>query len=176
MDPSHYGHPPHPALGPTFPVLDAVQLALTRAAIAADLPLLGVCRGMQVMNVATGGTLHQHLPDLLQGSEHHRKIPGTLGPENAHSVNVEPGSLAADAVGSASTETRSHHHQAVDRIGEGFIVTARSDDDALAEALEAPTLQFCLGVQWHPEADPDSSVIAALVDAARLHIARRELA
>ncbi|MDQ8046539.1 MAG: gamma-glutamyl-gamma-aminobutyrate hydrolase family protein, partial [Patulibacter sp.] len=69
VDPAQYGHEPHPALGPTFPLLDEVQLALTRAAIAADLPVLGVCRGMQVLNVATGGTLHQHLPDLLDGSE-----------------------------------------------------------------------------------------------------------
>ena len=176
VDPANYGHEPHAALGPTFPALDAVQLALTRAALAADLPLLGVCRGMQVMNVATGGTLHQHLPDLLQGSEHHRKIPGTLGPENAHEVIVEAGSLAAEAIGGERTETRSHHHQAVDQLGEGLVVTGRSDDDALIEAVEVPGAQFCLGVQWHPEADPDSTVIAALVDAARLHIARKELA
>lgn len=175
VDPSQYGHAPHPALGPTFGTLDAVQLALARAALAADLPLLGVCRGMQVLNVATGGTLHQHLPDLLDGSEEHRKVPGTLGPENEHGVDLEPGSLAADAIGADRTVTRSHHHQAVDAIGDGLVVTGRSPDDGLAEAIEVPGAQFCLGVQWHPEADPDSTVIAALVEAARQRIAAGEL-
>ncbi len=170
VDPSNYGHEPHPALGPTFPLLDDVQLALSRAAIRADLPLLGVCRGMQVLNVAAGGTLHQHLPDLLSGSEDHRKIPGTLGVENAHAVRIEPGSLAAQAVGGDRTTTRSHHHQAVDEVGEGLLVTARSIDDDLIEAIEIPSVRFCLGVQWHPEADPDSTVIAALVDAARARL------
>jgi putative glutamine amidotransferase len=173
VDPKHYGHEPHPALGPTFADLDNVQLALARAAVAADLPLLGVCRGMQVLNVAAGGTLHQHLPDLLDGSEEHRRVPGSLGRENAHEVDVEPGSLAADAIGTEREITHSHHHQAVDAVGEGLVVTGRSADDHLIEAIEAPAASFCLGVQWHPEADPDSSVIAALVDAARLHIARR---
>jgi putative glutamine amidotransferase len=171
VDPANYGHEPHAALGPTFAVLDDVQLALARAALAADLPLLGVCRGMQVLNVATGGTLHQHLPDLLGGSEEHRRIPGSLGRENAHHVDLEPGSLAADAIGTDREVTHSHHHQAVDAVGEGLVVTGRSVDDDLIEAIEAPAASFCLGVQWHPEADPDSSVIAALVDAARLHAA-----
>lgn len=177
MDPANYGHEPHPALGPVSALLDDVQLALTRAAIAADLPLLGVCRGMQVLNVATGGTLHQHLPDVLDGSEEHRRIPGTLGPENAHQVEVEPGSLAAEATRPADGQTisHSHHHQAVDTVGDGLLVTGRSADDDLVEAIELPTAQFCLGVQWHPEADPDSTVIAALVDAARQRIAHGEL-
>ncbi len=171
LHPAHYGHDPHPALGPTMALLDEVQLALTRAAIAADLPLLGVCRGMQVLNVASGGTLHQHLPAILEGSEEHRRIPGTLGPENEHDVHVEPGSVAAEAIGSHRTTTRSHHHQAVDQVGEGLIVTGRAVDDGLIEAIESTTNSFCLGVQWHPEADPDATVIAALVDAARRRIA-----
>lgn len=175
VNPDHYGHDPHDALGPTAADLDEVQLALTRAAIAADLPLLGVCRGMQVLNVATGGTLHQHLPDLLDGSEEHRRIPGTLGVENEHDVEVEPGSLAAEAVGGHRTVTRSHHHQAVDTLGEGLVVTGRAAGDGLIEAIEAPQHTFCLGVQWHPEADPESTVIAALVEAARRRIERHEL-
>lgn len=170
VDPAQYGHDPHPALGPIAPLLDEVQLALTRAALAADLPLLGVCRGMQVMNVAVGGTLHQHLPAILDGSEEHRRIPGTLGAENGHPVDVHPGSLAADAIGDHRAETRSHHHQAVDALGEGLVVTARSVADGLVEAVEAPGATFCLGVQWHPEADPDSTVIAALVEAAAQRI------
>ncbi|MBO9532140.1 MAG: gamma-glutamyl-gamma-aminobutyrate hydrolase family protein [Solirubrobacteraceae bacterium] len=166
MDPAHYGHEPHRALGPTDADLDAVQLALARAAIEADLPLLGICRGMQVMNVAAGGTLHQHLPDLLEGSEEHRRVPGTLDEHNAHPVDVEPGSLAALAAG-AEPSTRSHHHQAVDEVGDGFIVTGRHTGDGLIEAIEAPRASYCLGVQWHPEADPESPVIASLVAAAR---------
>ncbi len=170
LHPSHYGHEAHPALGPTMDLLDEVHLALTRAAIVADLPLLGVCRGMQVLNVAAGGTLHQHLPDLLGGSEEHRRIPGTLGPENEHDVDLDAGSLAAEAAGGARATTRSHHHQAVDQVGDGLIVTGRGVDDGLIEAIESTTNAFCLGVQWHPEADPDSAVIAALVDAARRRI------
>lgn len=171
LNPAHYGQDPHPALGPTMELLDEVHLALTKAAIAADLPLLGVCRGMQVLNVASGGTLHQHLPDVLEGSEEHRRIPGSLGAENEHDVEVEPGSVAAEAIGGARATTRSHHHQAVDQVGDGLIVTGRATDDGLVEAIESTTNTFCLGVQWHPEADPDSTVIAALVDAARRRIA-----
>ena len=169
LHPEHYGHDPHPALGPTVDLLDAVQLALTRAAVAADLPLLGICRGMQVLNVATGGTLHQHLPELLDGSEEHRRIPGTLGPENEHQVHVEAGSLAAEVIGSHLATTRSHHHQAVDQVGDGLVVTGVAPD-GLVEAIESTTNTFCLGVQWHPEADPEATVIAALVDAARRRI------
>ncbi|MEH3052777.1 MAG: gamma-glutamyl-gamma-aminobutyrate hydrolase family protein [Patulibacter minatonensis] len=167
IDPAHYGHEPHNALGPVDATLDRVQLALARAAIEADLPLLGVCRGMQVLNVASGGTLHQHLPDVLGGSEEHRRVPGTLDTHNAHPVDVEPGSLAEAAVGGTQTSTRSHHHQAVDAVGDGFVVTARHLEDGLVEAIESPRLTYCLGVQWHPEADPDSQVIASLVAAAR---------
>lgn len=171
VHPSQYGADPHPALGPTSDLLDEVQLALARAAIADDLPLLGVCRGMQVLNVAAGGSLHQHLPDVLDGSEEHRRVPGSLGPENEHDVDLTPGSLAADAAGGDIVTTRSHHHQAVDRVGDGFVVTGRDLQDGLVEAIELPSNQFCLGVQWHPEADPDATVIAALVDAARRRIA-----
>jgi putative glutamine amidotransferase len=172
LEPATYGHEPHPELGATSPLLDAVELALTRAAMQADLPLLGVCRGMQVLNVATGGTLHQHLPDLLSGSEEHRRVLGTLDERNAHDVDLVPGSLAAAANGTHVAVTRSHHHQAIDEIGAELVVTGRADD-GLAEAIEHPNLQFCLGVQWHPEADPESSVIEALVEAARGYRATR---
>lgn len=170
MDPARYGHEPHRALGPTDELLDAVQIALARAALEADLPLLGICRGMQVLNVAAGGTLHQHLPDLLDGSEEHRRVPGTLDEHNAHPVELEPGSLAALAAGRDRTTTRSHHHQAVDAVGDGLVVTGRHVEDGLIEAIEAPSATYCLGVQWHPEADPDSTIIASLVDAARARV------
>lgn len=121
---------------------------------------------MQVVNVAGGGTLLQHLPEVL-GSERHRRIPGTLDERNAHGVRLEPGSLAARAAGGELVSVRSHHHQAVDRVAPGWRVSGHADDDELAEAIERPDRRFCLAVQWHPEGDPDSGVIAALVAAAR---------
>lgn len=175
MDPSRYGHAPHRALGPTDDLLDAVQISLARAALEVDLPLLGICRGMQVLNVAAGGTLHQHVPDLLDGSEEHRRVPGTLDAHNEHPVDVEPGSLAELAAGGQRPLTRSHHHQAVDEVGDGLVVTGRHVEDGLVEAIEAPAATYCLGVQWHPEADPDSPVIASLVAAARERMQRPEL-
>lgn len=173
IDPVRYGHAPHHALGPVITAMDAVQLALAGAAIDADLPLLGVCRGMQVLNVTSGGTLHQHLPDVV-GDEEHRRVPGSLGSENEHPVDLTPGSLAADACGTAEPATRSHHHQAVDALGEALVVSGRDRRDGVIEAIERPDSSFCLGVQWHPEADPDSRVIDALVNAARAHRALRE--
>lgn len=172
MDPAFYGHERHQALGATDPGLDVVQIALAKAALGADLPLLGICRGMQVLNVAAGGTLHQHLPDVLGGSEEHRRIPGTLDEHNAHDVAITPGSLAEVAAGGVRTTTRSHHHQAVDELGEGLIVTGRHAEDGIIEAIEAPAATYCLGVQWHPEADPASEVIASLVQRARDRVAQ----
>lgn len=173
VDPARYGHQPHNALGPVIEAMDDVQLALAGAAIELDLPLLGVCRGMQVLNVSTGGTLHQHLPDVV-GDEEHRRVPGSLGAENEHPVDLEPGSLAAAACGSEQPITRSHHHQAVDAVGSELVITGRDRRDGVIEAVERPDSTFCLGVQWHPEADPESTVIAALVEAARVHRAARE--
>lgn len=172
MDPALYGREPHPALGATDRTLDEVQIALVRAALAADLPLLGICRGMQVLNVAAGGTLHQHVPDVIGGAEEHRRIPGTLDEHNAHDVDIEPGSLAELAAGGTRATTRSHHHQAVDTLGEGLIVTGRHREDGIIEAIEAPSATYCLGVQWHPEADPASAVIASLVQRAHDRVAQ----
>jgi putative glutamine amidotransferase len=126
------------------------------------MPVLGVCRGMQLLNVALGGTLDQHLPDSL-GSEVHRTVAGTFG---EHHVRLEPGTLARAAAGKDSFVVRSHHHQGVDRVGEGLRVSGRSADDDLVEAIELPEKRFVLGVIWHPEEDPESGVIAALVEAA----------
>lgn len=145
------------------PDRDAFEVALGLAALDADLPLLGVCRGMQLMNIARGGTLIEHLPDVL-GHEDHRAVPGAFGD---HDVRLREGSLAARAAGELVHATKSHHHQGVDRIGEGLEVTGWSVVDDLPEALEDPTRRFALGVQWHPEADPASREIAALVEAAR---------
>jgi putative glutamine amidotransferase len=145
------------------PDRDAFEIALGLAALDADLPLLGVCRGMQLMNLARGGTLIEHLPDVL-GHEDHRATPGAFGD---HDVKLADGSLAARAAGALLHPTKSHHHQGVDVIGDGFHVTGWATVDDLPEAIEDPTRTFALGVQWHPEADPIGAEIAALVEAAR---------
>lgn len=144
------------------PDRDAFEIALGLGAMERDVPLLGVCRGMQLMNLARGGTLIEHLPDVL-GHEDHRAVPGAFGD---HHVRLTPGSLAAKAVGAVSHPTKSHHHQGVDAIGEGLDVTGWATVDDLVEAIEDPTRRFALGVQWHPEA-AGAEEIAALVEAAR---------
>jgi putative glutamine amidotransferase len=160
-----YGAEPHRLAEPEAPVRDAVEIALARAALARGLPLLGICRGMQLMNVAAGGTLRQHLPEELGDERHRRVLGGFAG--NEHRVELDEGSRARAAAGESPHAVISHHHQAVDRLGEGLRVTARAEDDGVPEAVEALGPPWALGVQWHPEADPDSRVIPALVGAAR---------
>ncbi len=171
VDPAAYGQEPHPATGGTTPDRDAFELALGARALERDLPLLGICRGMQVMNVARGGTLLQHLPDVV-AHEDHRRTPGTFD-GNDHDVALVPGSLAERAAGEELHGTKSHHHQGVDRLGDGLVVTGRATRDELPEAFEDPSRRFALGVQWHPEADETSRVVGALVAEARLHAAAR---
>jgi putative glutamine amidotransferase len=143
------------------PERDDFEIALARRALERDLPLLGICRGMQLMNVATGGTLLQHLPES-HGHHEHRRNPGSFDGAD-HDVRLADGSLAARAAGEVTHGTKSHHHQGVGRIGEGFEVSGWSSIDELPEAFEAPDRRFALGVQWHPEADEQSRLIAALV-------------
>jgi putative glutamine amidotransferase len=167
LDPAAYGAEPHPATVHTVPERDRSEIALAHRAIERDIPVLGICRGMQVINVAQGGTLNQHIPELV-GHEDHRRNPGSF--ENSdHDVRLDPGSLAVKAAGETTHGTKSHHHQAVDQLGEGLIVTGYSVLDELPETIEAPACQFVLGVQWHPEADENSRVIGALVEQARAH-------
>lgn len=166
VDPSSYGAEPHAETKGTWPDRDAFEIALTRAALARRMPLLGICRGMQVLNVALGGTLEQHLPDRLPDNLH-RTLAGTFG---SHQVELEPGSLACRAAGGESLLVMSHHHQGVDRVGEGLRVSGHSPDDEIVEAIELPDRDFALGVIWHPEEDPDSPVIASLVEAARAEL------
>jgi putative glutamine amidotransferase len=165
IDPSNYGAEPHPETKDTVPERDAVELALTRRAVELDLPVLGICRGMQMINVALGGTLRQHLPEDV-GHEDHRRVPGSFDGAD-HDVRMKPGSLAARAIGEELHGTKSHHHQGVDALGTGLVVTGESVLDDLPEAVEDPEHRFLLGVQWHPEADETSRVIGALVDEAR---------
>jgi putative glutamine amidotransferase len=165
IDPSAYGAERHPETGHTVPERDEFEIALARRAMERDMPLLGICRGMQLMNVARGGTLVQDLPEHV-GHQDHRRSVGTFD-GNDHPVRLEDGSLAARAVGEIHHGTLSHHHQGIAKLGDGLEITGWADDDELAEAVEDPGLRFALGVQWHPEADPESQVVAALVEAAR---------
>lgn len=163
VDAASYGAEPHAETKGIWPERDSFELALARRALERDLPLLGICRGMEILNIARGGTLCQHLPELV-GHEGHREVPGTFGD---HEVRLEPGSLAAVAAGAEQIAVKSHHHQGVDELGEGVIVSGHSVEDDLIEAIELPDCRFALGVIWHPEEDVDDRVIAALVAAAR---------
>jgi putative glutamine amidotransferase len=145
------------------PDRDAFEMALAQRALERDLPLLGICRGMQVMNVAAGGTLIEHVPDVV-GHENHRHTPGTYAD---HRVQLEASSLAARAAGEQLHPVKSHHHQAVGQVAEPFRVTGWSDGDELPEAMEAEGARYALGVQWHPEADVESRLIASLVEEVR---------
>jgi putative glutamine amidotransferase len=169
VDPACYGAEPHPETIGIVAERDQVELALARRAVQRDMPVLGICRGMQLLNVAFGGTLRQHLPEEF-GHEEHRRVSGSFEGSD-HDVRLKPGSLAALAAGEDLHQTKSHHHQGVGRIGEGFEVTGVATLDGLPEAIEAPACRFVLGVQWHPEADERSRVIAALVDHARAALA-----
>jgi putative glutamine amidotransferase len=169
LAPSTYGAEAHPATLTGAAERDAFELALARRAMERDLPFLGICRGMQVMNVARGGSLLQHLPES-HGHDHHRRTIGTFD-GNDHDVRLRDGSLAARAAGEAQHRTLSHHHQGIDALGEGLEVTGWSALDELPEAIELPDRRFVLGVQWHPEADETSRLIASLVEEAR---ARRD--
>jgi putative glutamine amidotransferase len=161
IDPGAYGAERHPETRGTVPERDTFEIALTRRALERDLPTLGICRGMQLMNVARGGTLLQHIPES-HGHHEHRRNPGSF--DNAdHDVRLAEGSLAAGAAGETTHGTKSHHHQGIDRLGEGFEVTGWSALDELPEAIESPGSRFALGVQWHPEADERSRRVAALV-------------
>jgi putative glutamine amidotransferase len=163
VDPASYGARPHPEVGNTVPERDRFELALAHRALERELPLLAICRGMQMLNVACGGTLVQHVPDVV-GHEEHRHTPGQFAD---HEVEIEEGTLAARAAGGRRLAVKSHHHQGIDELGEGLEISAWSARDRLPEAVEDPGRPFVLGVLWHPEEDEASRLIAALVEEAR---------
>jgi putative glutamine amidotransferase len=164
VDPRTYGAEPHPETRGTNPDRDRFEMALARAALERDMPVLGICRGMQMLNVACGGTLEQH----IDGVDTHRHTPGSFGD---HEVELDADSLAARAAGGERVAVKSHHHQGLGRVGEGLRVAGRSAEDGLIEAIEVPERQFALGVLWHPEEDEQSRVIGALVEEARARAA-----
>jgi putative glutamine amidotransferase len=163
VDAGSYGARPHRETSGSRPERDRFELALAHRALEREMPVLGVCRGMQVLNVACGGTLVQHLPELV-GSERHRHTAGAFGD---HEVRLEPRTLAARAVGAERTTVKSHHHQGVDELGEGLVASGWAIDDDVVEAIELPGRRYGLGVLWHPEEDERSRVVASLVEAAR---------
>lgn len=162
IDPARYGQAPHAKTGAPRTDRDAWEDALLRAAIEAELPFLGICRGAQMLNVALGGSLHQHLPDVV-GSQKYQPAPGEFGTET---VRVEEGTALAALIG-AQLDVHVYHHQALDRVAEGLRVTARTADGVI-EAVELPGVPFGVAVQWHPEEnDADRRLFAGLVEAAR---------
>jgi putative glutamine amidotransferase len=163
IDPASYGARPHPQTTGTRAERDRFELAMAHAALARDMPVLGICRGMELLNIACGGTLAQHLPDTI-GSERHRHTPGSFAD---HEVRIAEHTLAARAVGATRGAVKSHHHQGVDELGDGVQVTGWSVADQVAEAIELPAKPYGLGVLWHPEEDQRSRVIVSLVEAAR---------
>ena len=160
VNPSRYAAEPHAATAGWRDDRDVTEFALLDAADDIELPVLGICRGMQVMAVRAGGSLHQHVPDVV-GHEQHSLGPGRYGPIE---VSVEPESRLAELVGERLT-VPCHHHQAVDHHP-GFRITARADD-GLPEAMEAPGSRFVLAVQWHPETDTDMRLFTGLTAACR---------
>ncbi|MEV5408385.1 gamma-glutamyl-gamma-aminobutyrate hydrolase family protein [Thermopolyspora sp. NPDC052614] len=164
IDPGRYGAPPHEATGYIREFRDDAEFGVVNAALANGLPLLGICRGLQVLNIALGGTLHQHLPETV-GHTGHSPAPGRYG---TLPVRLTPGSrLAKIFDGEHLADPNHYHHQAIDALGAGLTVTARADDGVI-EAVELDDHPFCLAVQWHPETGEDNSLFAALVDAARI--------
>jgi putative glutamine amidotransferase len=167
VDPAHYGAEPHPETDAPQTRRDAGELALLRAALERDMPTLAICRGFQLLNVARGGDLVQHLPEQV-GNDVHKRVPGEFA---VHPVEVRDGSRLGDIVG-ATPEVTSHHHQALGRVGEGLVESAWAADGT-PEGVEDPSRRFVVGVQWHPEASEDAALFDALVAEAREYRAAR---
>jgi putative glutamine amidotransferase len=147
LDPEAYGARPHPELGPTEPDLDRFELAVARRADAREMPILAICRGTQALNIVRGGALHQHLPEISEEISHRQQTPGD---QASHAVEIDPESRLAAALEGSEIDVNSFHHQAIDRLGEGLVVSARAPDGTV-EAVEDPSRPFLIGVQWHAE-------------------------
>ena len=173
LDPAAYGSAAHPELGPTEPQLDAFEVALAREAESRGLPILGICRGAQALNIARGGTLYQHVPEITDGSVAHRRSE----PDNeaTHGVRIAADSVLATVVGRGPIEVNSFHHQSVDQLGSGLYAVAWADD-GVVEAIEARGDSLLLGVQWHAETLVDDPAELALFERLVSASEERELA
>jgi putative glutamine amidotransferase len=164
LDPELYGQDAHAETKDMVPERDSAEIALLRSALERDMPVLAVCRGSQVLNVALGGDLVQHLPDVV-GDEKHKHTPGVFAD---HDVDVLPGTRVQQILGDRAP-VKSHHHQGYGRLGRGLQEAARAEDGTV-EAVEDPSRRFALGVLWHPEAGEDFALFEALVgEASRYH-------
>jgi gamma-glutamyl-gamma-aminobutyrate hydrolase PuuD len=168
IEPARYGEPPGPLTTVVRPGRDAAELAMLGAALDAGVPVLGICRGMQLMNVALGGTLIQHLPDVV-GHDEHSPTPGAMG---EHEVTVAPATRLARILGAGAHVVPTHHHQGVDRLAARLTATAWAPDGTIeavelgqADPADPAETPFVLGVQWHPEAGQDPGLFDALVEA-----------
>lgn len=163
IDPARYGEQAGPQTTVIRPGRDAAEVALFGAALEHGVPVLGICRGLQVMNVALGGTLIQHLPDAV-GHEGHSPTPGTMA---EHKVTIGAGhSQLADILGAGTICVPTHHHQGIARLADGLTATAWAEDGTI-EAIELDGAAFVVGVQWHPEAGEELALFKALMEAGR---------
>jgi putative glutamine amidotransferase len=167
LGPDLYGQDPHPETFGIHEARDRAELKLLEAALERDMPVLAICRGSQVLNVARGGDLVQHLPDVV-GDEKHKHTPGTFAD---HDVALEPGTRLASLLGEHAP-VKSHHHQGFGKVGAGLRVAAHAEDGTI-EAVEDPSHRFALGVLWHPEAGEDMKLFEGLVVAAADYRAER---
>ena len=163
LEPELYGQEPHPETYGVVLERDRAELALLTGALERDLPVLAICRGSQVLNIARGGDLVQHLPEIV-GHERHKEDPGVFGD---HDVHIEAASRLGSLLG-GHAPIKSHHHQGFGQLGEGLREVAWAEDGTI-EAIEDPERRFLLGVLWHPEAGEDKALFGALVDAARAY-------
>ena len=164
LDPASYGAETHPETTGTKPQRDRGELALLQAALERDMPVLAVCRGFQVLNVARGGDLVQHLPERV-GHEEHRAVKGVF---SDHGVRVDDASRLGSLLGAEVPAVKSHHHQGLGRVGEGLRETAWAEDGTV-EGVEDPSKRFAVGVLWHPEAGDDTKLFEGLVAEARAY-------
>ena len=168
LDPTLYGQQPHPQTDGVVVERDRAELELLQGALARDMPVLAICRGSQVLNVARGGDLVQHLPDVV-GDEKHKHTPGAWAD---HDVEIDDGTRLGELLGGDRAPVKSHHHQGFGRLGEGLRVSAHADDGTI-EALEDPDARFAVGVLWHPEAGEDRKLFEGLVREAAAYRAGR---
>ena len=170
IDPTSYAADDHPAIANVIPERDALEKALIELAVRTNWPVLGICRGVQILNVTLGGTLYTHIPDQVVTTIRHDQPPSVDRSYLAHDVNILPDTLLATITGCNSLKVNSRHHQAIKEPAQKLAVTAHASD-GLIEAVELPKHRFCVGVQWHPEGIRDirehGNLFAAFVNATR---------